>query len=122
MNIALWVVQVLLAGLFGMAGVIKAFQYERAKASLPWVKDVSHGLTTFIGLSELLGAIGLVLPWLTGILPWLTPLAAVGLAVIMILAIGFHIKRGEMQAVIFNIVLLALTVFVAYGRFVLVPS
>src|SRR5215216_5940444 len=118
MNIALWVVQVLLAGLFGIAGVIKTFQYERAKASLPWVKEVSRGLTTFIGVSELLGAIGLVLPWLTDVLPWLTPLAAVGLAVIMILAIGFHIKRGEMQAVIFNIVLLALTVFVAYGRFV----
>jgi uncharacterized membrane protein YphA (DoxX/SURF4 family) len=122
MNIALWVVQVLLAGLFGMAGVLKTFQYERAKASLPWVQDVSHGLTTFIGVSELLGAIGLVLPMLTGILPWLTPLAAVGLAVIMLLAIVFHLKRGEMQPVVFTIVLFALAAFVAYGRFVIAPS
>jgi uncharacterized membrane protein YphA (DoxX/SURF4 family) len=121
MNIALWIVQVVLAGMFLMAGVMKAFQYERAKASLPWVKDVSRGLVTFIGVSELLGGLGLLLPALTHILPWLTPLAAVGLAVIMLLAIIFHIRRGEGQAVIINIVLLALIAFVAYGRFVLMP-
>src|SRR5215211_2195847 len=117
MNIALWIVQVLLGGMFVFAGVLKAFQYERAKASLPWVKDVPRGLVTFIGVSELLGGLGLLLPALTGILPWLTPLAAAGLAVIMILAGIFHTTRGEMQGVITTVVILALTVFVAYGRF-----
>ena len=95
MNIALWIVQVLLGGMFLMAGTMKAFQYERAKASIFWVKDVPHGLVTFIGISELLGGLGLLLPALTDILPWLTPLAGAGLALIMILAIGFHIRRRE---------------------------
>ena len=115
MNSALWVVQVLLAAAFIFAGVLKAFQYDRAKASLP------RGLVTFIGVSELLGGLGLLLPALTGILPWLTPLAAVGLAVIMILAGIFHATRGEMSSIITNVVILALTVFVAYGRFVVLP-
>jgi uncharacterized membrane protein YphA (DoxX/SURF4 family) len=120
-NIALWIVQVLLAGLFLMAGMMKAFQYERAKASLPWVKDVPHGLVTFIGISELLGGLGLLLPALTGILPWLTPLAGAGLVLIMILAIGFHASRREVSAIGFNAALLILAAFVAYGRFLIVP-
>jgi uncharacterized membrane protein YphA (DoxX/SURF4 family) len=121
MNIALWIIQVLLAGMFLMAGVMKAFLYERAKASLPWVKDVPHGLVTFIGICELLGGLGLLLPAITGILPWLTPLAAAGLATIMILAAGFHMSRREGQAIVFNVVLLALAAFVAYGRFFMAP-
>lgn len=121
MNIALWIVQVLLAGMFVMAGLMKAFQYERARASLPWVKDVPRGLTTFIGASELLGGLGLLLPALTGVLPWLTPLAATGLALVMILAAGFHAMRKEWPAIGLNAVLLLLAAFVAYGRFVVVP-
>ena len=121
MNIALWIVQVLLGGMFLMAGVMKAFQYERARASLPWVKDVPRSLTTFIGISELLGGLGLLLPAITGILPWLTPLAGVGLALIMLLAIGFHASRREARAIGFNAVLLVLAAFVAYGRFLIVP-
>jgi uncharacterized membrane protein YphA (DoxX/SURF4 family) len=121
MNIALWIVQVLLAGMFLMAGVMKAFQYERAKASLPWVKDVPRGLVTFIGISELLGGLGLLLPAITGIQPWLTPLAGVGLALVMILALGFHASRREGQAIGFNAVLLILAAFVIYGRFLIVP-
>lgn len=121
MNILLWIVQVLLAALFLMAGVMKTFQYERAKATLPWVKDVPRGLTTFIGVSELLGGLGLVLPALTGILPWLTPLAALGIALILLLAAIFHATRRELPAIGFNLVLLVLAGFVVYGRFVIVP-
>jgi uncharacterized membrane protein YphA (DoxX/SURF4 family) len=121
MNIALWIVQVLLAGMFILAGVMKAFSYERAKASLFWVKDVPRGLVTFIGISELLGGLGLLLPAITGILPWLTPLAGAGLALIMILAIGFHASRREGQAIGINAVLLILAAFVAYGRLLIVP-
>ena len=122
MNIALWIVQVLLAGLFLMAGVMKVFQYERVKASRPQEKLVlPRGLTTFIGISELLGGLGLLLPALTGILPWLTPLAGAGLTLIMILAIGFHASRREGQAIAINSVLLVLTAFVAYGRLLIVP-
>ncbi len=121
MNIALWVIQVLLAAMFLFAGVLKTFQYERARASLPWVKDVPRELVTFIGISELLAGLGLLLPALTGILPWLTPLAAAGLALIMLLASGFHASRREWPPIGFNVVLLLLAAFVAYGRFVLMP-
>lgn len=120
LNLILWIVQALLAAMFLLAGVMKVFQYERAKASWPWVKDVSKGLVTLIGISDLLGGLGLILPWLTGILPWLTPLAAAGVALIMILATIFHIRRGESSVIIFNLVLLALAVFVAYGRWFMV--
>jgi uncharacterized membrane protein YphA (DoxX/SURF4 family) len=120
-NSALWIVQVLLGGTFLMAGTMKAFQYECAKASIFWVKDVPRGLVTFIGISELLGGLGLLLPSITGILPWLTLLAGAGLALIMILAIGFHASRREPPAIGFNAVLLILAAFVAYGRFLIVP-
>ncbi len=121
MNIALWVVQVVLGAMFIFAGVTKAFRYEQARASLPWVKDVPHGLTTFIGVAELLGGLGLLLPALTGILPWLTPLAAAGLALVMVLAAGFHVTRKEWPGIGVNTVLFILALFVAYGRFVIVP-
>lgn len=121
MHIALWIAQVILAAAFLMAGMTKAFQYEKAKASLPWVQDVPKGLTTLIGSSELLGGLGLLLPMLTGIAPVLTPVAAAALGLVMVLAAIFHSRRREWQAVVFNIVLLSLALFVAYGRFVAVP-
>ena len=97
MNIVLWVLQVLLAVMFLMAGAMKTFQYERAKAQMKWVGDVSHGLVTFIGVSELLGGIGLILPALTRILPWLTPMAAVGLAAVMVLPAAFTPHAANTQ-------------------------
>lgn len=116
MNIALWIVQGILALMFIFAGSTKAFQYEKAKTSLPWVKDSSKGFVTFVGLSELLGGLGLILPEATGVVPILTPIAAIGLAIIMVLAAVFHAKRKEYQGIVMNIVLLALVVFVAIGR------
>lgn len=116
MNIALWIVQILLGLAFLMFGSMKAFQYEKAKAGMPWVKDSSKGLVIFIGVAELLGGLGVILPTLTGISPWLTPLAALGLAIIMILAAAFHLKRKENQAIGMNVIILLLALFVAYGR------
>jgi hypothetical protein len=69
MNIVLWIVQRLLAVMFGMAGVLKTFQTAKAKEQLPWAKNSSDAFVRFIETSELLGALGLVLPLLTGILP-----------------------------------------------------
>jgi len=117
MNIALWIVQVLLLGMYAMAGVMKTFTTAKAKETLPWAKGRSDAFVRFIGISELLGALGMVLPMLTGILPWLTPLAAVGLAIIQILAIfSEHLPKKEYNVIPMNIVLLALAVFIVWGR------
>ncbi|SDJ91793.1 DoxX-like family protein [Catalinimonas alkaloidigena] len=116
MNSALWAAQGWLAALFLIAGAIKTFQpKEKMPAQMSWVHDYSAGMVKFVGIAELLGGIGLVVPWLTGIAPLLTPLAAVGLAVIMVLAIAYHLRKQE--KIVMNLVLLALCLFVAYGRF-----
>jgi uncharacterized membrane protein len=119
MNVALWIVQILLALAFLLAGGMKLTQpKEKLAESMPWVEGFSPGTVRLIGVLEILGAIGLVLPALTGILPWLTPLAAVGLALTMIGGAVVNLRRGEAQPIIANVVLLVLAVFVAYGRFV----
>ena len=87
MNIALWIAQGLLAAMYLMAGVMKTFQTSKAREQLPWAKNRSDGFIRFVGTSELLGVLGLILPLLTGVLPWLTLLAAIGLTVIQLLAI-----------------------------------
>jgi uncharacterized membrane protein YphA (DoxX/SURF4 family) len=74
-------------------------------------------MVTFIGVSELLGGLGLIIPYATGIAPILTPIAALGLGLVMILAAGFHVKRKEKQVIGMNIILLALAIFVAIERF-----
>ena len=120
MNIILWVVQVLLAGMFGMAGIMKTFQTAKAKEQMPWAKNRSDTFVRFIGTAEILGALGLFLPLLTGILPWLTPLAAVGLATIQLLAIFTeHLPKKEYKVIPINMLLLALSIFVVAGRWVL---
>ncbi len=122
MNIALWIVQILLALIYIMAGGLKTFYTARAKEQLPWAKRHSDNFIRFVGIAELLGAIGLILPMITGILPWLTPVAALGLALIQILAILIeHLPNKEYKALPFNLILLALSLFVAYGRIVIIP-
>ena len=118
MNIILWLVQILLAAAFGMAGVMKATQPVDVLAAngIAWAPQVPLALVRFIGISELLGAVGLILPALTKIKPFLTPLAALGLLTVMILAMGFHVSRGEATALPINIVLGGLAAFVAWGR------
>src|SRR4051812_31309764 len=82
-----------------------------------WPGDVAPGMVRFVGIVEMLGAIGLILPVLTGMLAWLTPLAALGLSLIQVLAIGFHARRGETaKSPPLNLVLLALSLFVLWGR------
>ena len=121
MDAVLWVVQVLVAVGFAIAGYTKAFSYERARERMPWVRDVPSRFTRTIGVLEILGAIGLILPAVTGVLPWLTPLAAAALALLQVLAIVFHLTRGEWRNLPANAVLMGLALFAAYGRFVVVP-
>jgi uncharacterized membrane protein YphA (DoxX/SURF4 family) len=96
MNTVLWVLQVVLAALFAIAGVMKATQPKAKLAQrLPWAEDFAPATVRFIGVMELLGAAGLILPAVTGIAPILTPLAAAGLAVMMLLAALTHVRRKE---------------------------
>ncbi len=118
MNTVLWVLQIVLAVAFGLAGIGKLSQpKEKMKERMGWVEDYSQGTIRMIGALELLAAIGLVLPAATGILPWLTPLAALGLVVIMALAIPVHLRRRETQMVAVNVVLGLIAAFVAWQRF-----
>ncbi|QOD62159.1 DoxX family protein [Polaribacter haliotis] len=116
-HILLWIAQGLLALMFIMAGLTKATQPIEALAdSLPWVTSTSTGLVRFIGISELLGGLGLLLPSIFRFKPFLTVWAALGLAVVMVLAVIFHASRGEFSAIIVNIIILAFAVFIAWGR------
>jgi putative oxidoreductase len=117
MNISLWIAQGLLATMFLMAGIMKATQpIEQLAASLPWVTTAPVWLVRFIGISELLGAIGLILPSLLRIQPKLTVYAAVGIIIIMLLAIVFHGSKGEFAAIGMNLILAFAAAFVAWGR------
>ncbi|WP_248926825.1 DoxX family protein [Paenibacillus hamazuiensis] len=117
MNAALWVVQIVLTLLFLMGGVMKIFLYDKTYGMWPWVRDYPKAFVTFVGYMDLLAGFGLILPQLTGVLPWLTPLAALGASVILTLAVALHMKRNEMKDAIPNIAFLALAVFVLIGRF-----
>jgi uncharacterized membrane protein YphA (DoxX/SURF4 family) len=123
MHILLWTVQVLLAVAFGMAGLMKSTQPIDAlvQAGMAWTAEVPFLMVRFIGVSELLGAIGLILPAATKVKPQLTPLAALGLLTIMILAMAFHLSRGEAQALPINMILGGLAAFVAWGRTTTAP-
>jgi putative oxidoreductase len=117
-NVGVWIVQVVLAGVYAMAGSMKLTQPIDALvgSGMAYAGDYPELLTRFIGTMEVLGAIGVILPAATRILPGLTPLAAVGFAVIQVLAMGVHISRGEFMVLPMNLVLLALALFVIWGR------
>lgn len=123
MNTALWIAQVLLAIVFFATGSMKAFMpLDRLSKMLDWVGNAPAPAVRFIGIAEVLGAFGLLLPTMTGIMPWLTPLAAVGCALVMIGATVFHASRGEYQKIVLTVVLLIAAAFVAYGRFMPIPA
>jgi len=118
MNTVLWILQIVLAVAFGLAGIGKLAQpKEKLQERMGWVEGYSQGTIRLIGAAEVLAAIGLVVPAATGILPWLTPLAALGLVVVMVLAIRVHLRRHETQMVVVNVVLGLIAAFVAWQRF-----
>jgi len=122
MDTDLWILQVLLALAFVGAGLTHATRRDKASGRMAWMLAVPKPLMTTIGLLELAGAAGLVLPPATGIALWLTPLAAVLLALLMVIAAVFHLRRdGEGANAAPNVILGALAAFVAYGRLVLAP-
>jgi len=117
MNTILWIAQGLLAAMYLMAGIMKTFQAAQTKERMSWAKERSNEFVRFVGVSELLGALGLILPLVTGVLPWLTILAAIGLTVIQLLAIFTeHLPKKEYNVIPVNIILVALALFVVIGR------
>jgi uncharacterized membrane protein len=118
MNVFLWILQGLLAAAFLAAGVMKATQpKEKLAPNLPWVNDFPVAAVKLIGVSQIAAALGLVLPALTGIAVVLTPLAAVGLGLIMVLAAVYHIRKGEYSSIVVNAVILLIAAVIAWGRF-----
>jgi uncharacterized membrane protein YphA (DoxX/SURF4 family) len=119
MNIVLWILQSLLALAFLFTGSSKLAQPKEALAQrgMAYVEDFTTTQVKLIGAAEVLAAIGLILPWATGIASVLTPIAAIGLAVIMVGAILTHRRRKESQPIPVNALLFVLAVVVAVGRF-----
>ena len=112
-NILLWVAQLLIAVLFIWAGSMKLFNADALP--WPWVKQ-NPGLVKVTAVFDLLAGFGLVLPALLRILPKLTVYAAYGTILLMIAASVFHISRGEASNIGFNIFVLLLAIFIAWGR------
>ncbi len=126
MNTTLWIVQVLSGVFWSVTGFGKILMFnqalwEQARHDVAWFSAVPQQLFIFIGVCEFLGGLGLILPAMTGIKPKLTPFAAIALTLVMILAAGFHIARGEYYFLPTNLVLGGVATFIAYGRLFLSP-
>lgn len=118
MNTLLWIIQIVLAGAFVMAGAMKLSQGKKLQDKMAWMEGFSENTVRFIGAAELLGGIGLILPALTGIAVWLTPLAAAALALTMLLAVVTHVRlKDPVSLYVPSIVLGLLSLFVAWQRF-----
>jgi uncharacterized membrane protein YphA (DoxX/SURF4 family) len=121
MAIALWVLRIVVAVAFLGAGFMKATQpLERLKKSMLWIEHTTPGIVRLIGIVEILGGLGLILPVATGILPWLTLAAAAGLVLTMLVAIVVHIRLKE-PGTIAPAVLLVLSLLILLGHIIFVP-
>lgn len=121
MNLALWIVAGLLAAAYLLGGgaklVLSKDRLALTAASARWVEDFSAGSVKMIGALEVLAAVGLILPAALDITPVLVPLAALGLTVIMVGAAITRLRRNEVKFMVVDLAYLALTGFVAWGRF-----
>jgi len=128
MHFALWILQVLWGVFFCFTGFGKIMCYRpdvwnhTLHQPVAWFSAVPQGLFVFIGVCEFLGGVGLILPAMTGVKPKLTPSAALGLTLVMMLAAIFHIVRGEYSFFVpMNLVLGGVAAFIAYGRLMARP-
>ena len=119
MNVVLWFVAGVLAAAFLASGLMKLAQPKKkiVDSGMGWAEDFSDGAVKGIGALEVLGALGLILPAVFDVATVLVPIAATGLALIMLGAAVTHARRKESQMVVVNVVLLLLAAFVAWGRF-----
>jgi hypothetical protein len=120
MNLILWIAAGILAAVSLGAGVNKLVVPRDkllANPQMAWANDFSQQTIRLVAVAEVLGAVGVIAPWLLDIAKVLTPLAAIGLALLQVGALVTHAKRSEYQLIAVNSVLIALAVFVAVGRF-----
>ncbi|SFC75342.1 DoxX-like family protein [Flexibacter flexilis DSM 6793] len=117
MNTTLWIIQAVLAAVFFMSGTVVYLMRDKLKSKMTWLTAYSSSMVLVICLSKIAGAIGLILPLYLGIATILTPLAAVGLAIVMALAFAYHLQHKEYKDVPATVLFFALSLFVAYGRF-----
>ena len=122
MTIALWIGQILLALIFALAGFRKVvLPVEQLRARWNWMRHFTTPAIRLIGGLEIVGVIGIIVPKATGYLPWLTPIAAMGLALTMVGAILTHVRLREPKAAGAPVVLLLLALFIVVGSFVFIP-
>ena len=119
MNTALWVLQILLAAAFFAHGWLLLMPPPEIAAQM--TAELPRPFWVFLGVAEVLAAVGLTLPGITRILPWLVPSAAAGVMVVMIAATIWHIARAEYSSAAITVLLLAMATFTAYGRWRLLP-
>jgi uncharacterized membrane protein len=111
-----WILQLVLGLYFLAIGVMHFIVPEGLPDQLGWMYELPTWAHWLSGAAEILAGLGLLLPGLTGIRPELTPLAAAGLTLVMLLAAGWHLTRGEYQSIAANLLMAALAAFVAYVR------
>ena len=119
MKVVLWVLQVLLALAFAAHGLMMLFPPPEIAAQMN--ANLPRWFSLFIGVAEVAATIGLILPGLTRVMPFLVAWAAVGIMIIMVSATGFHTVRGEYSSAVTTFILLLMATFVAYGRLRLRP-
>jgi uncharacterized membrane protein YphA (DoxX/SURF4 family) len=120
-NVILWILQIVLAIIIFYHGWLLWTLPAMAQKTMAYMLAIPDGFRRFISLAEILAGFGLILPPVTGLLPWLTPLAAAGLVITLAGAVVFHIPRREYPNIGLNLLLLALAAFLAYGRLVVAP-
>jgi len=121
MNIFLWILQIVLGLYFFAIGIMHFVLPPGLPSVMAWMYELTPTLHYISGAAEILGGLGLILPAVTRIQTRLVPLAALGLSLVMVGAIVYHATRGEYQNIGLNVLLFAASLFVAYGRWKLVP-
>ncbi len=119
MNIVLWVLQVLLALAFLAHGLL--FLFPPPEIAVQMNASLPRWFQLFLGVAEILAAVGLTLPGLTRVMPFLVTWAAVGIMIVMVSATAYHLMRGEISSAVITLLLLAMATFVAYMRHRVLP-
>ncbi|MEQ1754483.1 MAG: DoxX family protein [Micropepsaceae bacterium] len=116
-TIALWIAQLMLAAAYGLFGSMKATQpLDQLSQMMTWIPEMQPAFVRGLGVVEVLGAVGLILPALTRIQPQLTVVTALCIVVHQLFAVALHASKGEFNVLALNAVLIVLAAFIFWGR------